>query len=109
MPYTLQSRLLRVLQEQQIVRVGGGDVISINVRVLAATNCNLERNDTRKRFREDLFFRLNVFPLCLPPLATRKADIIPFSAVWAESTKVCWTFLSGNSRSTTPGRAMYAN
>ncbi len=77
MPYTLQSRLLRVLQEQQIVRVGGGSVISINVRVLAATNCNLREMIHEKRFREDLFFRLNVFPLCLPPLAARKADIIP--------------------------------
>lgn len=109
MPYTLQSRLLRVLQEQQIVRVGGGSVISINVRVLAATNCNLREMIHEKRFREDLFFRLNVFPLCLPRWQQEKPISSPFSAVWAESTKVCWTFLSGNSCSTTPGRAMYAN
>lgn len=77
MPYTLQSRLLRVLQEQQIVRVGGGSVISINVRVLAATNCNLREMIHEKRFREDLFFRLNVFPLCLPPAGSKKSRYHP--------------------------------
>lgn len=77
MPYSLQSRLLRVLQEQQIVRIGGGGAININVRVLTATNCNLMELTKEKKFREDLFFRLNVFPLSLPPLRLRKEDIIP--------------------------------
>lgn len=77
MPYSLQSRLLRVLQEQQIVRIGGGGAINIDVRVLTATNCNLMELTREKKFREDLFFRLNVFPLSLPPLRLRKEDIIP--------------------------------
>lgn len=77
MPYSLQSRLLRVLQEQQIVRIGGGGAININVRVLTATNCNLPELTKEKKFREDLFFRLNVFPLSLPPLRMRKEDILP--------------------------------
>lgn len=77
MPYSLQSRLLRVLQEQQIVRIGGGGAININVRVLTATNCNLVELTKEKKFREDLYFRLNVFPLSLPPLRLRKEDIIP--------------------------------
>lgn len=76
MPYSLQSRLLRVLQEQQIVRIGGGGAININVRVITATNCNLPELTKEKKFREDLFFRLNVFPLSLPPLRMRKEDII---------------------------------
>lgn len=77
MPYSLQSRLLRVLQEQQIVRIGGGGAINIDVRVLTATNCNLMELTKEKKFREDLFFRLNVFPLSLPPLRLRKEDILP--------------------------------
>lgn len=76
MPYSLQSRLLRVLQEQQVVRLGGSNVININVRILTATNCNLQEAVAHKTFREDLFYRLNVFPLVLPSLAERREDIL---------------------------------
>lgn len=76
MPYSLQSRLLRVLQEQQIVRLGGSNVININVRILTATNCNLQEAIANKSFREDLFYRLNVFPLVLPSLSERSEDIL---------------------------------
>lgn len=77
MPYNLQSKLLRVLQENQIVRVGGSQVININVRIITATNCNFEKLIQENKFRTDLYYRLNVFPLKLVPLRERKEDIIP--------------------------------
>ncbi len=70
-----QGKLLRVLQEQQIERVGGKKTIEIDIRVIAATNVNLKQEVKEGRFREDLYFRLNVFPIHIPPLRERKADI----------------------------------
>ncbi|WP_417559499.1 sigma 54-interacting transcriptional regulator [Marinomonas sp.] len=70
-----QSKLLRVLQEKEVERVGGISAIKINVRVVAATNVDLRKAIEKGEFREDLFFRLNVFPIHLPPLRERKADI----------------------------------
>ncbi|BFM50526.1 sigma-54-dependent Fis family transcriptional regulator [Marinomonas sp. THO17] len=70
-----QSKLLRALQEKEIERVGGIAPIKVNVRVVAATNVDLREAVKRGEFREDLFFRLNVFPIHLPPLRERKADI----------------------------------
>jgi len=72
---TLQIKLLRVLQEQEFERVGGARTIRVNVRVVAATNQNLEKAIAEKRFREDLFYRLNVIPLDVPALRARKEDI----------------------------------
>ena len=77
MPYALQSKLLRVLQEQQVVRIGGTQVININVRIITATNCSFKKLISENRFRNDLYYRLNVFPLVLLPLRKRKEDIIP--------------------------------
>lgn len=77
MPYSLQAKLLRVLQERQITRLGGDSVFNINVRILAATNANLKELIRAKKFREDLFYRLNVFPLSIPPLRERREDILP--------------------------------
>ncbi len=71
----VQSKLLRVLEERQLVRVGGVDTIDIDVRVVVATNKNLKDEIRAGRFREDLFFRLNVFPIELPPLAQRGKDV----------------------------------
>jgi transcriptional regulator with PAS, ATPase and Fis domain len=71
----LQSRLLRVLQEKEVVRIGGESVISVDVRIIAATNNNLRQLVKKKQFREDLFYRLNVLPLNLPTLRERKEDI----------------------------------
>lgn len=76
LPKLLQSRLLRVLQEYEIMRIGGKDVIPINIRIISATNRNLEKMCAENLFRTDLFHRLNVLPLTLPPLRERKGDIL---------------------------------
>ncbi len=75
MPLTLQIKLLRVLAESEIDRVGGNKPIPINVRVITATHCNLEQAIADGKFREDLFYRLNVIPIAIPPLRERQADI----------------------------------
>jgi PAS domain S-box-containing protein len=73
----LQSKLLRVIQEKEILRVGGTRPIDIDVRIIVATNINLEKAIQDGNFREDLYYRLNVFPIFIPPLRERKEDI-PF-------------------------------
>jgi len=75
MPLHLQSKLLRVLQERSIERLGGSECIPINVRVIAATNKNLEELIVTNEFREDLFYRLNVIPIVIPPLRDRQEDV----------------------------------
>jgi PAS domain S-box-containing protein len=72
---SMQAKLLRVLQEQEIIRVGGTKPLSINVRVIAATNINLEKEIAEHRFREDLYYRLNKFPIYIPPLRERVNDL----------------------------------
>src|SRR3984957_11467065 len=75
LPLELQPKLLRALQEQEFERLGSGQTIRVNVRVVAATNQDLARLVTKKLFRADLFYRLNVIPICLPPLRERTPDI----------------------------------
>jgi two-component system response regulator FlrC len=75
----LQAKLLRVLQEREVERLGGRELIPLDVRVLATTNRNMREEVAAGRFREDLFYRLNVFPLHLAPLCRRKADILPLT------------------------------
>ena len=75
MSLKLQAKLLRVLQERQVERLGGNTPIKIDTRIIAATNKNLEEEVKNGNFREDLYFRLNVIPLHLPPLRERKEDI----------------------------------
>jgi transcriptional regulator with PAS, ATPase and Fis domain len=74
-PIKLQSKLLRVLQEREIKRIGGTSNIKVDVRVIAATNLNLEEEVRKGNFREDLYYRLNVIPIVLPPLRERKDDV----------------------------------
>jgi len=74
-PLELQPKLLRVLQEQEFERLGSGKTIRVNVRVLAATNADLAQMVAEKKFRSDLYYRLNVFPIALPPLRERPEDI----------------------------------
>ena len=71
----LQAKLLRFLEEKTFKRVGGSADIHVDVRVIAATNRNLEEEVAQGRFREDLFYRLNVLPIALPPLRDRADDI----------------------------------
>ncbi len=74
-PYELQGKLLRVLQDQQVQLVGGTKKIKVDVRIVAATHRNLPALMTNGEFRQDLFFRLSVFPICIPPLRERREDV----------------------------------
>jgi len=75
-PLSIQAKLLRVLQEREFERVGGIKTIKVNVRIIAATHRDLPAMAEQRLFREDLYYRLSVFPIFVPPLAKRKADII---------------------------------
>ncbi|MGM0438658.1 MAG: sigma 54-interacting transcriptional regulator, partial [Bacillota bacterium] len=77
LPLKLQVKLLRALQEREIIRVGGTEHIKINTRIIAATNQNLEELIKEDKFRKDLYYRLNVIPIHIPPLRERKTDIGP--------------------------------
>jgi transcriptional regulator with GAF, ATPase, and Fis domain len=83
LPLDAQVKLLRVLQEKVIERLGGGQPVKVNVRIIAATNRNLEKAVEDRSFREDLFYRLNVFPIVIPPLRQRVEDI----------PALVWTFI----------------
>jgi transcriptional regulator with PAS, ATPase and Fis domain len=84
MPLGLQAKLLRVLQDHEFPRVGGTRLIRVNIRVIAATNKDLKQGVKAGTFREDLYFRLNVVNLTLPPLRDRPEDIIPLSEYFLE-------------------------
>ena len=75
----LQAKLLRVLQEREVERLGGSELIQLDVRILATSNRNMRSEVAAGNFREDLYYRLNVFPLELPPLHARKEDIVPIA------------------------------
>lgn len=79
MPLNLQVKLLRVLQEQVIYRVGGRRPIKLDIRIIAATNKDLKHLIAEKKFREDLYYRLNVVPISIPPLKERREDILPLA------------------------------
>ncbi len=90
MDLAMQSKLLRVLEERKIRRVGGTQNIDIDVRVIAATNRNLQEAIGEKLFREDLYYRLNVFPIQIPPLRERREDIAPLATFYLDRyNRVC--------------------
>jgi formate hydrogenlyase transcriptional activator len=100
MPLETQVKLLRVIQEREFERVGGTNTIKLDVRIIAASNRNLEEEVNAGRFRSDLFYRLNVFPIVLPPLRNRLEDIAPlanfFLARYSKNTGRRVTAISSN-------------
>ncbi|MCZ8493085.1 sigma-54 interaction domain-containing protein [Priestia megaterium] len=84
MPLALQVKLLRVLQEREVMRVGGVKPVAVNVRIIAATNRNLHEDVQKGNFREDLYYRLNVIPLSILPLRERREDILPLASYFIE-------------------------
>jgi formate hydrogenlyase transcriptional activator len=84
MPPELQVKLLRAIQEREIERVGGRQTIKVNVRIIAATNRELEKEVDEGHFRSDLYYRLNVYPINLPPLRERKEDILHLATAFLE-------------------------
>jgi transcriptional regulator with GAF, ATPase, and Fis domain len=104
MPQHLQSKLLRVLQDQEVERVGSNKPVKLDVRVLSATNSDLEQQVRQGQFREDLYYRLNVIPLHLPPLRERRQDIMALVGVFLEK----YSRLMGRTPVTISRRALEA-
>ena len=84
LPQHLQAKLLRVLQEKEFTRVGGVTPVKSDVRILAATNRDLQKMVADKTFREDLYYRLNVLPMHMPPLRERPGDILPLAELFIQ-------------------------
>jgi transcriptional regulator with GAF, ATPase, and Fis domain len=83
MPFSLQSKILRFLEQGEVQRIGGNDNLKVDVRVVAATNANLKKRVAEQQFREDLYYRLAVFPIHLPPLRERMSDLNELALTFA--------------------------
>ena len=90
LPFELQAKLLRLLQDREYERIGETKTRTANVRILAATNKDLQEEVKEGRFREDLFYRLNVISLTLPSLAERKSDIVPLIQNYINFSATSW-------------------
>jgi transcriptional regulator with PAS, ATPase and Fis domain len=86
MPLPLQAKILNVLQERKFYRVGGTKEVEVDVRIIAATNTNLEQLIAKGAFRQDLYYRLNVIPVRIPPLAERREDILPLITYYLDKS-----------------------
>jgi DNA-binding NtrC family response regulator len=84
LPYRLQSKLLTVLQSRTVVRVGSNEPISVNIRLICATNGNLDEMVAQGKFREDLLYRINTIHVEIPPLRERKEDIVPLAELFVQ-------------------------
>lgn len=105
LPYHLQSKLLTAIQSRSVVRVGSNVPIPVNIRLICATNCNLEEMVTQGKFREDLLYRINTIHIEIPPLRERKEDIIPLAERFIE--RFCKQYDKGNiTLSTTAGEKL---
>ncbi len=96
MPYPLQAKLLRVLQEREIRRLGSPKSIKIDVRIITATNANLQSNIQEGKFREDLYYRLNTIPLSIPPLRERREEILSIANAVLEQNCIQYNFATKN-------------
>lgn len=94
LPYHLQSKLLTAIQRRSVVRVGSNDPIPVNIRLVCATNCNLEEMVAQGKFREDLLYRINTIHIEIPPLRDRKEDIVPLAERFIE--RFCKQYDKGN-------------
>jgi DNA-binding NtrC family response regulator len=84
MPLPIQAKVLRLLQERQFERVGGLQMITVDLRVVAATHRDLKQAVAERAFREDLFYRLSVFPVEIPPLRRRRGDVLPLAEAFLQ-------------------------
>lgn len=94
LPYHLQSKLLTAIQSRSVVRVGSNEPIPVNIRLICATNCDLEEMVTKGKFREDLLYRINTIHIEIPPLRERKEDIIPLAERFID--RFCKQYDKGN-------------
>jgi two-component system response regulator FlrC len=102
LPFSLQAKLLRVVQEKELKRLGGTEVIKLDARIIAATNRDLQKEVLEKRFREDLYYRLNVFPLKLLPLKERAQDILPIAQFLLQRHRGSMGAMAANAQFDTP-------
>jgi transcriptional regulator with GAF, ATPase, and Fis domain len=85
LPLSMQAKLLRFLQEGEVQRLGGSDIVRVDVRVIAATNADLARRVTERQFREDLYYRISVFPVDILPLRKRPEDVLTLGMFFLDS------------------------